>query len=376
MDKRQKTLKEIKEVSSNGLNYITRKDYDYKKKEAEIANLESQIDDFESKGFVTEVENNMVENLLSELEQLEFNSGDILKEHIIMDNLAIQFARVNGAKIYTYGEAKSNNVKLKESKFKFEGQIKKLETSLAKEKEEKEKDAIRLDIIKTEEYVNNIIKLLNKFDEEFKDFIEVETQLVSSIKEVETKLSSLRTKHKLSSENLDKIYLKLADEKNKNDDRDGVQAEIDALKIDISELETNLPQHEIQLQELNSESDWLGQQLTLPEKDFMGVDAKLKIWDNKKNDLKIIVSEMEKRFNVKPSSTTDTKGSHPLKNILERTRVLADAIIQKDEEVKEAKIIPMYPEQDVEGVYKKKKSSFNPFVFSMLALGGYLALKK
>ena len=371
MDKRQKTIKEIKEVSSNGLNYITRKDYDYKKKEAEIEQLESQIEDFESKGFATEVENNMVENLLSELEQLEFNSGDILKEHIIMDNLAIQFARINGAKIYTYGEAKSNNVKLKESKLKFEGQIKKLESSLAKEEQEKAKDAIRLDIIKTEEYINNIIKLLNKFDEEFKDFIEVETELASSIKEVETKLNSLRTKHKLSSENLDKIYLTLADEKNEDNDKEGVQAEIDALKVEISELETNLPQHEIQLKELNSESNWLGQQLTLPEKKFMGVDAKLKIWDNKKDDLKIIVAEMEKRFNLKPSSTTDAKGSHPLKNILERTRALADTIVQQDN-----KDIEIEQEQEVVELYQKKKSSFNPFVFSMLALGGYLALKK
>ena len=373
MDKRQKTIKEIKEVSSNGLNYITRKDYDYKKKEAEIAQLEAQIDDFESKGFATEVENNMVENLLSELEQLEFNSADILKEHIIMDNLVIKFARLNGAQIYTFGEAKLNNNKLTESKAKFEGKIKRLEANLKKIKEEKDKDAVRLEIIKSEKYINNIVVLLNKFNEEFKDFIEVEQELVDNLKEVESKVSSLQTKHKSDSEQLDKIYLKLADETNKDEDKKEIQNEIDALKAEISKVETDLPQHELQLQELMSESEWLGQQLTLPEKKFIGVDAKLKIWDKKKDDLKIIITEMEKRFKVKPSSTEDVKGNHPLKNLLERTRGLSDAIVEQDNKAIEAEI---EQEQEVVELYQKKKSSFNPFVFSMLALGGYLALKK
>ena len=136
-----------------------------------------------------------------------------------MDKLAIQFARLNGAQIYTFGEAKVNNEKLNQSKLKFESKIKRLEDNLKKTKEEKEKNAVRLEIIKSEQYIDNIVKLLSRFDEEFKDFIEVEKELISNIKEVEIKVSSLQTKKKSDSETLDKIYISLADENNKDEDK-------------------------------------------------------------------------------------------------------------------------------------------------------------
>ena len=81
---------------------------------------------------------------------------------------------------------------------------------------------------------------------------------------------------------------------------------------------------------------------------------------------------MEKRFNVKPNSTEDVKGNHPLKNLLERTRSLSDAIVEQEVKYEEEQI----QEEEVVEMYRKKKSNFNPFVFSMLALGGYLALRK
>ena len=54
MTKQEKTLRKIKELSSKGLNDITRQEFLVKKKEAEIEELELKIEDFESKGFDVE----------------------------------------------------------------------------------------------------------------------------------------------------------------------------------------------------------------------------------------------------------------------------------------------------------------------------------
>lgn len=373
MNKKLKTLEEIKKVVSDGLNYITRKDFDYKKKEAEIQKVEAQINDFESKGFATEVEHNMLDNLVLELEQIDFDSNDILKEHIFMDNLAIKFGKLNGANIYTYEEASDNNKKLQESRDKFSLKMKTLEDKLTKAKEESDKDEIRLDIIKSERYVENIDKMINKFKVEFKDFIEVEQTLIDSINEVSNKLDALKTKHDSKSKELESIYLQLADETTKDENKDEIQNNINSLKQELEEISSDLPQHEIKLKELNSEKVWLGKQLTLPEKDFIGVDAKLKIWDKKKSDLNVIVTEMEKRLNVTFEEKKEVEGQHPLKNMLERTRNLVDTVVERFELEEERKL----EEEQIEVEYKEqKKTGMNPFVISMLALGGYFALKK
>lgn len=372
MTTKEKAIKELKKLSSKGLNIITRKDFDIKKKEKEISEMEMKIEDFESKGFSVEVDKAMLDSLYNELDSIDYDKEHIYQEHIIMDELAINIGKYNGSAIYTFGEAKSNNDKLKSNLISLKSEIKSLNKQVEKDEDEDSKDSLRIKIIKNEGTISQIEKLVSKFDLEFKDFIDLDVVLDSEITEFKNKVKSLTTKIESENKSLNDLYLDLVDDKKRKEkEGDLAQTRIEELKLSISNLEEELPQYEIKLSELSSEQNWLHKQINLPEKDFKGLEAKLKIWEEKKNDTIKIISEMEKNLNVIPENLVITEGENPLKNILERVRVLSEAMT--DFEVKDIK-----EEGFVSEDYNKnnKKFSINPFVVSMLALGGYLAFKK
>lgn len=371
MTKQEKTLRKIKELSSKGLNDITRQEFLVKKKEAEIEELELKIEDFESKGFDVEVDKSMLEKLDQDLIDIDFEPNNILQEQITMDELARFIGRVNGVEIFSFGEAKENNIKLTQNKQDLKKKNEKLEERVKKVEEEEKKDGFRLDIIKNEKLISRIDLLITKYEAEYKDFIDAESILDADIEEVNDKVKSIEAKIKEQKEELDGIYLKLADEKKEEDKN--YDEEIEKLKTSLTELNEDLPQHQLKYEELSFEKTWLSTQINLNEKDFMGIDAKLKIWTSKKDDLTAIVAEMEKRHNIAPKNTINKEGVNPLKSILERSRFLADTMLEdvKEKEVEEEEVV----EQEVL-VNKKRKVPFNPFVFSMLAVGGYFALKK
>ena len=170
------------------------------------------------------------------------------------------------------------------------------------------------------------------------------------------------------------MYLDLVDDtKRKEKEGELAQNKIEELKLSISNLQEELPEYEIKLIELSSEQNWLHKQINLPEKDFKGLDSKLKIWEEKKNDIVNILTEMEKTLNVEPKNMVITEGENPLQNILERVRFLSEAMLDYEiNDIEEQQFV------GEEITYNKdnKKFSVNPFVVSMLALGGYLAFKK
>ena len=374
MTSQEKIIQELQGLSSKGLNIITRKDFDLNKKKQEISEMEIKIEDFEVKGFSVELDKVMLDNLYKELEEVDFDKEHIYQEHIIMDELAIAIGKYNGAEIHTFGEAKSNNAKLLSNAQKLTSQIKQLNADVKKAETEEEKDTIRLEIIKSEGLVNKIEGVSSKYALDFKDFLELDETLNSEIKELNTKVQSLKTKASFNTKELDSLYLDLVDE-NKTKETQGelAQNKIDEIKAILESVENELPQHEIKLSELLSEQEWLGKQINLPSKEFIGLEAKLNIWGKKKDDLTKILSEMESRFSIKLTNKKAVEGVNPLKDVLERVRVLSEAMYNKEE---------FEEEQDnfvgEEVVYGKqsKKMGINPFVFSMLALGGYLAFKK
>jgi len=374
MTSQEKIIKELTELSSKGLNIITRKDFDLNKKKKEISEMEMQIDDFEIKGFAVELEKVMLDNLYKELEDLDFDKEHIYQEHIIMDDLAIAIGKYNGAEIHTFGEAKTNNIKLKSNLQKLTSQIKQLNLGVEKAKTEKEKDTIRLEIIKSEGLVIKVKGVMSKYSLDFKDFLELDETLNGDIKELNTKIDSLKTKASSNTKELDLLYLDLVDE-NKSKETQGelAQIKIDEIKSVLELVENELPQHEIKLAELMSEQEWLGKQINLPSKEFIGLEAKLKIWDKKKDDLIEIISAMESRFYIKPTNKSAVEGENPLKDVLERVRGLSEAM---DEEEAFDEEQDNFVGEEVSYGKQSKKMGINPFVFSMLALGGYLAFKK
>jgi outer membrane murein-binding lipoprotein Lpp len=374
MTSQEKIIKELTELSSKGLNIITRKDFDLNKKKKEISEMEMQIDDFEIKGFAVELEKVLLDNLYKELEDLDFDKEHIYQEHIIMDDLAIAIGKYNGAEIHTFGEAKTNNIKLKSNLQKLTSQIKQLNLGVEKAKTEKEKDTIRLEIIKSEGLVIKVKGVMSKYSVDFKDFLELDETLNGDIKELNTKIDSLKTKASSNTKELDLLYLDLVDE-NKSKETQGelAQIKIDEIKSVLELVENELPQHEIKLAELMSEQEWLGKQINLPSKEFIGLEAKLKIWDKKKDDLIEIISAMESRFYIKSTNKNAVEGENPLKDVLERVRGLSEAMDEEeafDEEQED------FVSEEVSYGKQSKKMGINPFVFSMLALGGYLAFKK
>ena len=374
MTSQEKIIKELTELSSKGLNIITRKDFDLNKKKKEISEMEMQIDDFEIKGFAVELEKVLLDNLYKELEDLDFDKEHIYQEHIIMDDLAIAIGKYNGAEIHTFGEAKTNNIKLKSNLQKLTSQIKQLNLGVEKAKTEKEKDTIRLEIIKSEGLVIKVKGVMSKYSLDFKDFLELDETLNGDIKELNTKIDSLKTKASSNTKELDLLYLDLVDE-NKSKETQGelAQIKIDEIKSVLELVENELPQHEIKLAELMSEQEWLGKQINLPSKEFIGLEAKLKIWDKKKDDLIEIISAMESRFYIKPTNKSAVEGENPLKDVLERVRGLSEAM---DEEEAFDEEQDNFVGEEVSYGKQSKKMGINPFVFSMLALGGYLAFKK
>jgi len=374
MTSQEKIIKELTELSSKGLNIITRKDFDLNKKKKEISEMEMQIDDFEIKGFAVELEKVLLDNLYKELEDLDFDKEHIYQEHIIMDDLAIAIGKYNGAEIHTFGEAKTNNIKLKSNLQKLTSQIKQLNLGVEKAKTEKEKDTIRLEIIKSEGLVIKVKGVMSKYSVDFKDFLELDETLNGDIKELNTKIDSLKTKASSNTKELDLLYLDLVDE-NKSKETQGelAQIKIDEIKSVLELVENELPQHEIKLAELMSEQEWLGKQINLPSKEFIGLEAKLKIWDKKKDDLIEIISAMESRFYIKSTNKNAVEGENPLKDVLERVRGLSEAM---DEEEAFDEEQDNFVGEEVSYGKQSKKMGINPFVFSMLALGGYLAFKK
>mgnify|MGYP003643434146 FL=1 len=374
MTTKEKAIKELQKISSKGLNIITRKDFDLKKKEKEISEMEMKIEDFESKGFAVEVDKAMLDSLYNELENIDYDKEHIYQEHIIMDEIAIAIGKYNGSAIYTFGEAKSNNDKLKSNTKSLMSEIKSLNQEIEKSEDEEHKDSLRIKIIKNEGIISKIEKLISKFNLEFKDFIDLDIVLDSEIKELQNKVKSLTTKIESENKSLNDLYLDLVDDtKRKEKEGELAQNKIEELKLSISNLQEELPEYEIKLIELSSEQNWLHKQINLPEKDFKGLDSKLKIWEEKKNDIVNILTEMEKTLNVEPKNMVITEGENPLQNILERVRFLSEAMLDYEiNDIEEQQFV------GEEITYNKdnKKFSVNPFVVSMLALGGYLAFKK
>ena len=374
MTTKEKAIKELQKISSKGLNIITRKDFDLKKKEKEISEMEMKIEDFESKGFAVEVDKAMLDSLYNELENIDYDKEHIYQEHIIMDEIAIAIGKYNGSAIYTFGEAKSNNDKLKSNTKSLMSEIKSLNQEIEKSEDEEHKDSLRIKIIKNEGIISKIEKLISKFNLEFKDFIDLDIVLDSEIKELQNKVKSLTTKIESENKSLNDLYLDLVDDtKRKEKEGELAQNKIEELKLSISNLQEELPEHETRLIELSSEQNWLHKQINLPEKDFKGLDSKLKIWEEKKNDIVNILTEMEKTLNVEPKNMVITEGENPLQNILERVRFLSEAMLDYEiNDIEEQQFV------GEEITYNKdnKKFSVNPFVVSMLALGGYLAFKK
>ena len=374
MTTKEKAIKELQKISSKGLNIITRKDFDLKKKEKEISEMEMKIEDFESKGFAVEVDKAMLDSLYNELENIDYDKEHIYQEHIIMDEIAIAVGKYNGSAIYTFGEAKSNNDKLKSNTKSLMSEIKSLNQEIEKSEDEEHKDSLRIKIIKNEGIISKIEKLISKFNLEFKDFIDLDIVLDSEIKELKNKVKSLTTKIESENKSLNDLYLDLVDDtKRKEKEGELAQNKIEELKLSISNLQEELPEYEIKLIELSSEQNWLHKQINLPEKDFKGLDSKLKIWEEKKNDIVNILTEMEKTLNVEPKNMVITEGENPLQNILERVRFLSEAMLDYEiNDIEEQQFV------GEEITYNKdnKKFSVNPFVVSMLALGGYLAFKK
>jgi len=374
MTTKEKAIKELQKISSKGLNIITRKDFDLKKKEKEISEMEMKIEDFESKGFAVEVDKAMLDSLYNELENIDYDKEHIYQEHIIMDEVAIAIGKYNGSAIYTFGEAKSNNDKLKSNTKSLMSEIKSLNQEIEKSEDEEHKDSLRIKIIKNEGIISKIEKLISKFNLEFKDFIDLDIVLDSEIKELQNKVKSLTTKIESENKSLNDLYLDLVDDtKRKEKEGELAQNKIEELKLSISNLQEELPEYEIKLIELSSEQNWLHKQINLPEKDFKGLDSKLKIWEEKKNDIVNILTEMEKTLNVEPKNMVITEGENPLQNILERVRFLSEAMLDYEiNDIEEQQFV------GEEITYNKdnKKFSVNPFVVSMLALGGYLAFKK
>ena len=374
MTSQEKIIQELQGLSSKGLNIITRKDFDLNKKKQEISEMEIKIEDFEVKGFAVELDKVILDNLYKELEEVDFDKEHIYQEHIIMDDLAIAIGKYNGAEIHTFGEAKSNNTKLMANLQKLTSQIKQLNADVKKAETEEEKDTIRLEIIKSEGLVNKIEGVSSKYALDFKDFLELDETLNSEIKELNTKVQSLKTKASFNTKELDSLYLDLVDE-NKTKETQGelAQNKIDEIKAILESVENELPQHEIKLSELLSEQEWLGKQINLPSKEFIGLEAKLNIWNKKKDDLIKIISEMESRFYITPTTKKAKEGENPLKDVLERVRVLSEAMYNKEEFEEEQ---DNFVGEEVVYGRQNKKMGINPFVFSMLALGGYLAFKK
>jgi hypothetical protein len=374
MTSQEKIIQELQGLSSKGLNIITRKDFDLNKKKQEISEMEIKIEDFEVKGFAVELDKVILDNLYKELEEVDFDKEHIYQEHIIMDDLAIAIGKYNGAEIHTFGEAKSNNAKLLSNAQKLTSQIKQLNADVKKAKTEEEKDTIRLEIIKSEGLVKKIEGVASKYALDFKDFLELDETLNSEIKELNTKVQSLKTKASFNTKELDSLYLDLVDE-NKTKETQGelAQNKIDEIKAILESVENELPQHEIKLSELLSEQEWLGKQINLPSKEFIGLEAKLNIWNKKKDDLIKIISEMESRFYITPTTKKAKEGENPLKDVLERVRVLSEAMYNKEEFEEEQ---DNFVGEEVSYGKQSKKMGLNPFVVSMLALGGYLAFKK
>tara|TARA_R110002012_G_scaffold4382_3_gene20185 strand:- start:10074 stop:11348 length:1275 start_codon:yes stop_codon:yes gene_type:complete len=207
-----KTKKEIAHkiqlIADEAIGFLKGKSEVIKQKEIDLKAIEARADDFASKGFNIDVEESQIDMLINELEELELNERDIITEEVYMNEIYKQIGEYVGKKRTSYGDAKKNTNLLLKNLDAIKTDIKRREKRLAEFKEENsEKDNLRKEIIRKEEYVNKIQGINSKFEQAYSSFIGAEKHFEKTLNERSAKVKSIQAVIKKKEAELDALYL-------------------------------------------------------------------------------------------------------------------------------------------------------------------------
>lgn len=423
-----KTKKEIAQkiqlIADEAIGFLKGKSEAIKQKEIDLKAIEARADDFASKGFNIDVEESQIDMLINEIEELELNERDIITEEVYMNEIYKQIGEYVGKKRTSYGDAKKNTKMLLKNLDAIKTDIKRREKKIAQMKEESsEKDMLRREIIRKEEYIDKIQGINSKFEKAYSSFIGAEKHFEKTLIEKSAKVKSIQAVIKKKEAELDALYLdfsqghrdyvdsnielkNLKEEQSSisetndlygiavksletlSDDVDGQQERVNQLKEQdnskaeqIKVLEAEIKDLKVDLENALYEEGVVKSEILFLEstlegndisaKDIIGVDNKIKIWKADVEKFSNAVGEVSEGVITNQDYTlndgNNIDGENPLIELMERIKYVF-RFIEED--------LDSQPDEPIVEPPKKQEVNKAPLFIGALGLIGTLLYSK
>jgi chromosome segregation ATPase len=419
----QNMFDDLENILNSTLEFLKGKDSIIKEKEAELDQLENEIDFDLSKELNVDKKKLKLKDLEKELYEYEMRPSDILIECTHINNINNCIAKINGARVQTYGEAKLHYKKDIGNKEKLTTIINNMESELSKIKEENDiKNELRTKIVNSEMHLNSLNARTKLYEDTFNAFVAKEKDFTDEINSYNNGFNLLLSDIEKNNTDLEAITKELSDltshveQKEKNvldisdkitelekkseeltpainndiskllDEKARLEKELidlaDTVKVLISDkksvekilIEKNKTLNNKENKEplINSNINFLNTQYGSLE----AFDNINDLWKSKFTGLKDNIDNLAKENKYKYSNANGDNISpvNPLIEYTERLQNMISFIKENDIVIDDNDI----EEVETEIIYreKPKESKLNPIVIGAIAIGGALILSK
>lgn len=335
MKVKQDILDNINATSIEAIDFLNQKENDIKNQEGILLKTETAIVKNLGQEGMTDTQRETIEALKQELNSVEFNEADIMKEQLFMSKLMQEIEKAMG----TYNMPYSISIiRLQEEQDKylnFSGVLE--ERFNAIEEENADKQSLRQKIVYNE---SKLSKAKEKYESFTKNFAPIhdsikerddkkaitekaKQELVLKLQELQNQVSELESKLDVAHEkNVDlSIALKNAERekeeleeantlfqnttfdvmdkdeevtsiKDEIDSIDNNSDEIEALQLEIDQLNAVIKQKDSEIATLESEKAWLLQQNVSQGVEIGDLKNKLRVWESNYNTFKNLVKDL------------------------------------------------------------------------------------
>jgi len=332
---KQDILDNINATSIEAIDFLNQKENDIKNQEGILLKTETAIVKNLGQEGMTDTQRETIEALKQELNSVEFNEADIMKEQLFMSKLMQEIEKAMG----TYNMPYSISIiRLQEEQDKylnFSGVLE--ERFNAIEEENADKQSLRQKIVYNE---SKLSKAKEKYESFTKNFAPIhdsikerddkkaitekaKQELVLKLQELQNQVSELESKLDVAHEkNVDlSIALKNAERekeeleeantlfqnttfdvmdkdeevtsiKDEIDSIDNNSDEIEALQLEIDQLNAVIKQKDSEIATLESEKAWLLQQNVSQGVEIGDLKNKLRVWESNYNTFKNLVKDL------------------------------------------------------------------------------------
>jgi chromosome segregation ATPase len=332
---KQDILDNINATSKEALDFLNQKQNDINNQEGILLKTETAIVKNLGQEGMTDTQRETIEALKQELNSVEFNEADIMKEQLFMSKLMQEIEKAMGTYNMPYSVSIITLQEERDKYLNFSGVLE--ERFNAIKEENADKQSLRQKIVYNE---SKLSKAKEKYESFTKNFApihdsikerddkkaiteEAKQELILKLQELQNQVSELKSKLEVAHEkNVDlSIALKNAEKEKEEleeanalfqnttldvmdkdeevtsikDEINGIDNnsdEIEALQLEIDQLNTTISQKDREIDTLESEKAWLLQQNVSQGVEIGDLKNKLRVWESNYNTFKNQVIEL------------------------------------------------------------------------------------